>query len=596
MKKIKLYFSELKKNMPRHTQWVLLGIALVLTIMIILLLTDNKKISQTEQKKGEVALTVDPAGVDFGTVFIGESKEEKITVSTNMPAVVSNIQLSSDVQGLSLTETCRNMGKITEKLPCEIILTWKPTSETMDGKNVLNIKYHDAAGSKDIEKLEAVNILFVSKNAAVQEQPKKEPKNEEPVEEEPIKIVAEEPIPIVEEEPFFDDEPVAEAEPEPIVEEKKVGDKKEFNPIILDEPKIDDYVATSEECYQFAFAGYNNSGKQIGWIKPAGGHYMFHPFSDKTCSEPTGEYNQKTGFIMALKDPSKKIGSDSEHIGGRGAGANLTMPVLSNDIPKREFVRAPSATGSPAEGDRDQVFPPPEPQSVQVPSSFDKQATVSSRPYDRTFVLRHFKPIPATIVNEIRAVESRFILPVQATVDRHVYSDNGRTIIVPAGTLMLGSVVGDMPGPYKTIGRVNIEWYRFVRPDGVEFNFTTDEKPFSGDSQGRIGVPGHGSSDYLEQMVMPLLTAIVPAATNLIAPISDKIVNQIDLDNNVVVQSGTMRSSEMAKQEMIKSWNKVTEKLFIDMMDNTKPPFSIAAGTRITVYSPTDLIVAWCDG
>jgi hypothetical protein len=32
------------------------------------------------------------------------------------------------------------------------------------------------------------------------------------------------------------------------------------------------------------------------------------------------------------------------------------------------------------------------------------------------------------------------------------------------------------------------------------------------------------------------------------------------------------------------------------MMDNTKPPFSIAAGTRITVYSPTDLIVAWCDG
>jgi hypothetical protein len=238
----------------------------------------------------------------------------------------------------------------------------------------------------------------------------------------------------------------------------------------------------------------------------------------------------------------------------------------------------------------------PKAASLQMPSSVRAQATFSSAPYDRTFVLQHFKPIPATIVNEVRAVENAGVLPVMATVDRHVYSDNGRTVVVPAGTRMLGNVIGNLPGPYKTIGRIEIEWYRFIRPDGVEFNFTSSDKPFSGDSQGRVGVPGYGSSDYLEQLVMPLLTAIVPAATNLIAPISDKIVNQIDLDNNVVVQNGTMRSSEMAKQEVIKSWNKITEKLFIDMLDNTKPPFSIAAGTRITVYSPTDLIVAWCDG
>jgi hypothetical protein len=273
------------------------------------------------------------------------------------------------------------------------------------------------------------------------------------------------------------------------------------------------------------------------------------------------------------------------------------MPNLSNPAPQKKMNRArqlddamPALAGSAA------VLFAPEPVSVQVPSSYGNQATVSSKPYDRTFVLRHFKPIPATIVNEIRAVENYSVLPVMATVDRHVYSDNGRTIVVPAGTLMLGNVRnGNLPGPYKTIGRIEIEWYRFVRPDGVEFNFQ-NEKPFSGDSQGRVGVPGYGSTDYLEQMVMPLLTAIVPAVTNLIAPISDKIVNQIDLDNNVVVQTGTMRSSELAKQELIKSWNKVTEKLFVDMLDNTKPPFSIAAGTRITVYSPTDLIVAWCDG
>ena len=182
-------------------------------------------------------------------------------------------------------------------------------------------------------------------------------------------------------------------------------------------------------------------------------------------------------------------------------------------------------------------------------------------------------------------------MPVRATVDRNVYSDDGRTIVIPTGTLMLGYVTGELPGPYQTIGRMEIKWYQFILPSGVEFNFNDNNAPFSGDSQGRAGVPGHGSTDYVEQLVMPMLTAIVPAAVNMIAPISDAFINQIDLDNNTVVQSGTIRSSELAKHEIITAWNQVAQKLIVDAMDNTIPPFSIAAGTRITVYSPMDLVI-----
>ncbi len=233
------------------------------------------------------------------------------------------------------------------------------------------------------------------------------------------------------------------------------------------------------------------------------------------------------------------------------------------------------------------------------------EAVISSRPYDRTFILRQFKPIPATIVSEVRADPSVYGcktvdgkttctgggIPVRATVDRNVYSDNGRTIIIPTGTLLLGYLKGELPGPYKSIGRMQINWYQFIRPDGVEFNFKNDEQdPYSADSQGRVGVPGYGSTDYVEQMVLPLLTAVIPAAVNMIAPIADTFVNQIDLDNNTVVQSGTVRSSELAKNEVISAWNQVAQKLLVDVLDNTVPPFSIAAGTRITVYSPVDLI------
>ena len=81
----------------------------------------------------------------------------------------------------------------------------------------------------------------------------------------------------------------------------------------------------------------------------------------------------------------------------------------------------------------------------------------------------------------------------------------------------------------------------------------------------------------------------------MIAPIADTFVNQIDLDNNTVVQSGTVRSSELAKNEGISAWNQVAQKLMVDALDNTVPPFSIAAGTRITVYSPVDLIATCGD-
>lgn len=591
--------------MPGHTQWVLLGIAVVLTIMIILLLSDGPKSNGAAKNAGGggLVLTIAPASVNFGAVPVGKSKEEMITVSASMPAVISDIAISPETSGLSLRETCKAMSQISGKLTCTITLVWTPADAAADGKNVVNIKYYDANGSEDMEKLETINISFAGAGAEISADiPEPAIVEDQPAEPDIPEVAAEEPAPMdAAEDPVFDPEPIVEdalpelPEPEPIPE----INAEPMTPVILDEPKVDNYVPTAEECYQFAFAGYNNTGKQIGWIKPSGGRYMFHPFEDKSCSDPTGEYNLKTGFIMSLGDSPKKIGSDAEHVGWRAAGSSLVMPSLANPAPPKVFYRAEQDNTEAkwtSGGNAERLVMVAKPTSKQLPSSHKDQATFSSEPYDRTFVLRHFKPIPATIVNEIRAVEGTFLLPVQATVDRHVYSDNGRTIIVPAGTLMLGQVEGDMPGPYKTIGRINITWYRFIRPDGVEFNFTKEnDKPFSGDSQGRIGVPGHGSSDYLEQAVLPILTAIVPAATNLIAPISDTIVNQIDLDNNVVVQKGQMRSSELAKQEMISSWNKITEKLFIDMLDNTKPPFSIAAGTRITVYSPTDLVVVWCE-
>ena len=362
--------------------------------------------------------------------------------------------------------------------------------------------------------------------------------------------------------------------------------------------------AFGSACSEFSFPGYNISGVHSGWIKPSGGAYYYYPFADVNCESPTGIYNPDTGYVMDISNPARRIGSDAEHI---RLVIQDQLPNLGSRAVKNRGNRARQLTDAEltalvgqrqsAGGMAKVKLTPNEIQEQIYLGSGESDGVFSSMPYDRTFVLRQYKPIPATIVSDIQADRDMLEggLPVRATVDRNVYSDNGRTVIIPTGTLMLGYVTGDLPGPYKAVGRMQIKWYQFIRPDGVEFNFSGNNEPFSADSQGRKGVPGHGSTDYLQQFIMPMLTAIVPAAVNLIAPVSDAFVNQIDLDNNTVVQSGTVRSSELAKNEIITAWNNVATKLLVDVMDNTTPPFSIAAGTRITVFSPVDLFVTCGD-
>ena len=589
MNKLKEFFANLKRTLPVHVQWLLLFAAfLVVVILLMLLLSGPKKPAAQAQPAAKAALIIEPSEIEWRDVFAGETKIQRINISATTDIKIADVKIAGgiDAQEIGLTQrsTCPNMGVISPRVPCTITLEWKPEAALKDTGMEIQIKYHAAAQPASMATVEKLP-LFLSAKA-------------------PAAIMPEE---------IFSPEPESEPE-EFVLDDRDYAAEADYDAAILDfdyesyyEPEPAPYVpepelpplriaaASNENCYEFAFAGYNLSGVQSGWIRAENGRFMYHPFSDRTCDNPTGEYNADTGLIYDLMNPMKTIGSDSERIGGRGI-ANIAVPRLSSPGPARQVNRArqlsaAEISGMPAAGGSGRLAIPPKPKSGLLPSSVNGgEATVSSAPYDRTFVLRQFKPIPATIVSEVRADPKNMSkLPVMATVDRNVYSDNGRTIIVPTGTLMLGYVTGELPGPYQSIGRMKINWYRFVRPDGVEFNFTNE--PFSADSQGRVGVPGRGSTDYIESMIMPMMTAIVPAAVNLIAPISDKFINQIDLDNNTVTQSGQVRSSELAKQEIISTWNKVVQKLALDIMDNTTPPFSIAAGTRITVFSPTDLIV-----
>ena len=593
MSKLKEQFSELRQNTPKRVQWLLLAVAFVLVIILLTLLISGDESQEDISKTDQVPtkLEINPDTINWANVLVGDEKTQIIKVWATAPVKVTAVRVHKDIAGLKVASSCPKMGQINANLPCKVEFSYTPTTIASVDTISVFIDWHDADES---DAMKHTNKIFLTLGAVA---PKADPK--------PIEA----PKPVVMPEP----------EPEPVIVQQEI--KREIESIApsisFDEPEEEPVADLDTESYEipdgcsdFAFPAYGTSGRQIGWIKPSGGAYKYHPFSDKDCTEPTGTYNPDNGIIT--DDKGKKIGTDAEHIGFSVISSG-EIPELSNAPAIKRVNRAQQlddvsmveSGGAMRLGDEtggfSSVIKPAPVKDVLYGTSGDSRAVVASQPYDRSFVLRQYKPIPATIVSEVRAdasvYEEGHPLPVRATVDRNVYSDDGRNIIIPAGTLMLGYVTGDLPGPYKAIGRMEIKWYQFIRPDGVEFNFSDqDSQPFAGDAQGRVGVPGRGSTDYMEQFIMPMLTAVVPAAVNLIAPVSDAFVNQIDLDNNTVVQSGKLRSSELAKNEIITAWNQVAQKLMVDMMDNTVPPFTIAAGTRITVYSPEDLIVVCPDG
>ena len=583
MSKLKQQFIDLRKTTPKHIQWLLLAAAfIVVLILITLLFSNNKKQQELNISQTVAEVKAIPDSVSWTNVTVGDKKTETIKISATVPVKILDVKWEK-INGFNITNTCEMSQTADTGVGCEINATYEPTEANGQTKTTVSIDWYEATKSDQLAQTTTVDFTLSAES--------------------PIKITepVEEPAPVAL--PVYDQEPTPIIEPEPVQETAQDQMQQDLNIIAppIEIPDETSNVSAPEACSDFAFPGYDDYGRQIGWIKPEAGTYKFHPFSDKNCNRPTGVYNPNTGIITDINNQGKRIGSDAEHI-GLNTYERVELPKLSNAPAVRKVNRAEQLSTNNLKAAK--AFKRLELKKAKKDTSSyldvaDGNIVVSSQSYaqDRSFMLRQYKPIPATIVSDIRADIDALEkgVPVRATVDRNVYSDNGRNVIIPTGTLLLGYVTGQIPGPYKSIGRMNINWYQFILPNGTEFNFESDLDPYSGDSQGRIGVPGRGSTDYLEQFFMPMLTAFVPATINLINPIADAFVNQIDLDNNTVVQSGTMRSSELAKNEIITAWNQVAQKLMVDMMDNTVPPFTIAAGTRITVYSPVDLMVTCGD-
>ena len=187
------------------------------------------------------------------------------------------------------------------------------------------------------------------------------------------------------------------------------------------------------------------------------------------------------------------------------------------------------------------------------------------------------KPIPAVIA---RSIDSNNPTPVTAFVERNVYAEEGRNVVIPAGSRLMGTLGGLTAGTETTSSsaKVQITWERLIRPDGSLFVF----QGITGDAQGRGGALGYLDQQLFKKYTLPIMTtALTSYMSYIMAPKDDD-------DSSSDTESPRQQAANDARQNFLQDMNRIFEQILADKT-NIKPLTYVPAGTRIIVYPNIDL-------
>ena len=200
---------------------------------------------------------------------------------------------------------------------------------------------------------------------------------------------------------------------------------------------------------------------------------------------------------------------------------------------------------------------------------------ISSWRVDLSEMILSDKPIPAVIA---RAIDSNNPAPITAFVERNVYAEEGRNVIIPAGSRLIGTLGGLSSGGevVSEAARVQISWSRLIRPDGSLFMF----QGLTADAQGRGGALGYVDQQLFKKYTLPVLTTTLTSATSyLMAP---------NEDDSGESESPRQQAANDARDNFINEMNQVFDEILADKA-NIKALTYVPAGTRIIVFPNTDL-------
>lgn len=162
---------------------------------------------------------------------------------------------------------------------------------------------------------------------------------------------------------------------------------------------------------------------------------------------------------------------------------------------------------------------------------------------------------------------------VRAIVSRDVYSFDGRRILIPTGTRLIGEYQSEIT---RGQTRIFVVWTRMLRDDGVSVRLNS----IGADSLGRAGLTGRVDKKFRERFGAAILLSIVGAGASYLTGYgSEAAAGEYDDAQN---------AEELARETLAQTFSDMANQALGDSL-RIPPTISVSQGERIFVFVRQDL-------
>ncbi|AUD00139.1 conjugal transfer protein (plasmid) [Bradyrhizobium sp. SK17] len=185
---------------------------------------------------------------------------------------------------------------------------------------------------------------------------------------------------------------------------------------------------------------------------------------------------------------------------------------------------------------------------------------------------------------------------VRAVVTENVWSFDGRRVLIPAGSRLVGEYKS---GIAQGQTRVFVVWTRMLRSDGVSVQLGSNGT----DDLGRAGNAGFVDNHYMERFGSAILLSIVGGAAQFLSAYGQNtnntsgngsIITTTDPVTGVVMQTQTgvnqlnLQARQIAAQNVSQTLTNIAQEALRNSI-NIPPTIYLDQGTRIIVFVRRDL-------
>ncbi len=163
---------------------------------------------------------------------------------------------------------------------------------------------------------------------------------------------------------------------------------------------------------------------------------------------------------------------------------------------------------------------------------------------------------------------------IRAITSQDVYSFDGRRVIIPTGTRLIGEYQSEVTRGQK---RIFVVWTRLIRDDGASVRLNS----IGADSLGRSGLVGHVDNKFRERFGASILLSIVGGGASYLTGYGSE---QSSGSNNDDAQRG----ADLARETIAQTFSDMANTVLSENL-RIPPTISVPQGERIFIFVRQDL-------